>query len=65
MAVMRISMNTSTFCDAQSRADVDAFYSAHPMRGGAGRAAKRVLESIDTCIAFKAAQQKSFDEGLR
>jgi aminopeptidase N len=65
MAVMRITMSMNNFCDPQSRADVDAFYSAHPMRGGAARAGKRVMEAIDTCIAFKSAQQASFDKALK
>ena len=59
----RISSATSTFCDADSRKEVEAFITAHPTRGSP-RVLTRVLDSIDTCIAFRNAQQASFDEGL-
>jgi aminopeptidase N len=59
----RISGATSNFCDADSRKEVEAFITAHPTRGSQ-RVLARVLDSIDTCIAFKNAQQTSFDNGL-
>jgi aminopeptidase N len=52
------------FCDMQSRADVEAFFAAHPPGEGGARVLKRAIESIDTCVAFRAAQQESFDQWL-
>ena len=60
----RIAASTGTFCDEQSRKDVEAFLTAHPLRGGP-RVMNRALESIDTCIAFKKLQQGSFDAAIK
>jgi hypothetical protein len=54
---------TAAFCDPKSRAEVEAFFKEHPPRNGT-RAVTRALDAIDTCIAFKAAQQASFDAAL-
>jgi aminopeptidase N len=54
---------TGTFCDRTSRQDVESFFTAHPPKGGE-RGLRRGLESIDNCIAFRAAQQASFDAAL-
>ena len=62
-AIGRVAVATSSFCDPESRKDVESFLSAHPMRGGQ-RTAARTLEAIDTCIAFRGAQQASFDKAL-
>jgi aminopeptidase N len=51
------------FCDPKSKADVEAFFAAHPPKGGE-RGLRRGLEAIDTCIAFRAAQQASFNAAL-
>jgi cytosol alanyl aminopeptidase len=54
------------FCDARSRADLQAFFG--PLVGrytGAPRALAQTLESIDQCIANKAAQQPSIIEFLQ
>ncbi len=59
----RISGATSSFCDPESKKDVEAFLTAHPSRGGQ-RATARALEAIDTCIAFRNAQEASFDQAL-
>ena len=61
--VGRIAASTSAFCDAESRKDVETFFAAHPMRTGQ-RSLTRALESIDTCIAFRAGQQAAFDKKL-
>jgi len=63
-ALGRISNGASNFCDAESRKDVETFLTAHPLRGSQ-RTLARVLESIDTCIAFRGAQQASFDQALQ
>ncbi len=62
-AIGRVAGATSSFCDPESRKDVESFLSTHPMRGGQ-RTATRTLEAIDTCIAFRNAQQASFDKAL-
>jgi aminopeptidase N/puromycin-sensitive aminopeptidase len=62
-AVGRIANAASSFCDPESRNDVQTFLAAHPVRGGRGMG-ERTLEAIDTCIAFRAAQQQSFDAAL-
>jgi P2-related tail formation protein len=51
------------FCDAAARKDVEAFFAAHPPKGGE-RSLRRAVETIDTCIAFREKQQKSFDAAL-
>ena len=62
-AIGAVTGSTGVFCDAASKADVQAFFATHP--AGAGeRALRRALETIDTCIAFKAAEQASFNAAL-
>jgi aminopeptidase N/puromycin-sensitive aminopeptidase len=62
-AIGAITGATATFCDPAMKADVQAFFATHP--AGAGeRSLKRALDAIDTCIAFKAAQQASFNAEL-
>jgi aminopeptidase N len=62
-AIGAITGSTGTFCDAASKADVQAFFATHP--AGAGeRSLRRALEAIDTCIAFKAAEQASFNTAV-
>jgi aminopeptidase N/puromycin-sensitive aminopeptidase len=62
-AIGAITGSTATFCDAAMKADVQAFFATHP--AGAGeRSLKRALDAIDTCIAFKAAEQASFNAAL-
>ena len=62
-ALGNVAGATSGFCDATSRKDVEAFFTAHPPKGGE-RGLRRSLESIDTCIAFREKQQKSFDAAV-
>jgi alanyl aminopeptidase len=62
-AIGAVTGATATFCDPAMKADVQAFFATHP--AGAGeRALRRALEAIDTCIAFKAAEQASFNAAL-
>src|SRR4051795_5123659 len=62
-AIGAITGSTATFCDPAMKADVQSFFATHP--AGAGeRALKRALEAIDTCIAFKTAEQASFNAAL-
>ncbi|HEX7419927.1 MAG TPA: ERAP1-like C-terminal domain-containing protein, partial [Thermoanaerobaculia bacterium] len=60
----RIAASTGSFCDEESKKDVEAFLSSHPMRNGQ-RVVSRALESIDTCIAFRRLQQSAFDAALK
>jgi len=53
----------STFCDAESKKDVQDFFATHPA-GTASRSLQRSLESLDRCIAFRAAQQPSFEKAV-
>jgi aminopeptidase N len=62
-SVGNVAGAASTFCDPAAKKDVEAFFTAHPPKGGE-RGLRRALESIDTCIAFREAQQKSFDAAL-
>jgi aminopeptidase N len=41
-----------TFCDAQTRDDVKAFFAAHPLPGAA-RTLTQTVEQIDNCIALR------------
>jgi alanyl aminopeptidase len=62
-AIGAITGSVSTFCDPAVKQEVQAFFATHP--AGAGeRSLRRGLEAIDTCIAFKTAQQSSFDAAL-
>ena len=62
-ALHNITGSLSGFCDARSKASIDAFFAKTPPTDGA-RNLRRSLESIDTCIAFREAQQESFDRAM-
>ncbi len=62
-AIGAITGSTATFCDAASKADVQSFFATHPP-GAGERALKRALDAMDTCMAFKAAEQASFNAGV-
>jgi aminopeptidase N len=62
-AIGNVAGSTASFCDAAAKKDVEAFFAAHPPKGGE-RGLRRALETIDTCIAFREKQQKSFDAAL-
>ncbi|PYQ48634.1 MAG: hypothetical protein DMF59_15485 [Acidobacteria bacterium] len=49
------------YCDAAAKKDIEDFFATHPA-GTATRNLRRALEGIDRCIAFRAAQQASFDK---
>jgi alanyl aminopeptidase len=54
-----------SFCDAGQRADVAAFFTERNARTpGGARVLAQVLESVDLCIAMKAAQGASVDAFL-
>ncbi|MBV9493114.1 MAG: M1 family metallopeptidase [Acidobacteria bacterium] len=61
-ALGRLTFAAGGFCDAASRAEVEAYLKEHKANA---RGLSRALDAIDTCIAFKAAQQASFDAGVK
>ena len=52
-----------SFCDPAAKKDIQDFFATHPA-GGGSRNLQRSLERIDRCIAFRAAQQASFDKAV-
>ncbi len=53
----------AVFCDPNAKKDIEAFFATHDP--GTGSAAlKRSLEEIDRCVAFRGAQQASFDKAI-
>ena len=63
-AIGRVASATASFCDPESKKDVETFFAQQGPRA-AQRPLTRALESIDTCIAFRATQQTSFDDAIR
>jgi aminopeptidase N len=51
------------FCDKATRDDIASFFAKNPP-GEGERALRRSLEAIDTCIAFRAAQQPALESWL-
>ena len=62
-AIGAITGSVGTFCDPAMKQEVQAFFATHPA-GSGERSLRRGLEQIDACIAFKTAQQASFDTML-
>ena len=52
------------FCDAQAKAQIESFFAKNPTKEGS-RNLRRALESIDTCIAFREAQEASLARALK
>ncbi|HEX9407735.1 MAG TPA: M1 family metallopeptidase [Thermoanaerobaculia bacterium] len=50
-------------CDPEVKKDIQAFFAEHPA-GTGSRNLQRSLEGIDRCVAFRAAQQASFDQAI-
>jgi hypothetical protein len=51
------------FCDPEAKKDLEAFFATHPAGAGT-RALRRSLEALDTCVAFRNAQQASFERAI-
>ncbi|HYS53446.1 MAG TPA: M1 family metallopeptidase [Thermoanaerobaculia bacterium] len=51
------------YCDAAAKKDIEDYFATHPA-GTGSRNLRRTLEGIDRCIAFRAAQQASFDKAI-
>jgi aminopeptidase N len=60
----RVAFGLSTFCDAESKKDVESFFAEHGAKMGQ-RMLSRASETMGACIAFKAAQQGLFDKALQ
>ena len=58
-----ITGSLGSFCDADTKKDIESFFATHPA-GAGSRGLRRALEAIDTCVAFRNAQQASFDRAL-
>jgi len=55
---------TGTFCDAQKRDDVKAFYDAHQIQGSQ-RNFRQAQESINYCIDLKQRQEQPLAQWLQ
>jgi len=53
----------AAFCDARTRDDIRAFFTAHPL-SSATRALSESLERIDNCIALREKQTPLLTEWL-
>ncbi|MEA2165634.1 MAG: puromycin-sensitive aminopeptidase [Thermoanaerobaculia bacterium] len=62
-AIGAITGAVSTFCDPAMKQEVQTFFATHPP-GTGERALRRALDQMDTCMAFRAAEQASFDAAL-
>jgi phosphoenolpyruvate carboxylase len=52
------------FCDAPSRDDIKAFFTAHPLQS-ASRTLDQTVERIDNCVALRERQAPALVEWLR
>jgi aminopeptidase N len=62
-ALGAITGSLGGFCDPQAKKDFEAFFATNPARSGT-RALRRSLEALDTCVAFRNAQQASFERAI-
>jgi aminopeptidase N len=58
-----LTLALGSFCDAEHRDDVKAFFASHPLPNAA-RSLAQALEDIDNCIAIKAKQTPAVAEWL-
>jgi aminopeptidase N/puromycin-sensitive aminopeptidase len=62
-ALHTVTAGLSSFCEPESRQAIEAYFAKTPPAEGL-RNLRRSLESINTCIAFRQAQQASFEQAL-
>jgi aminopeptidase N len=62
-ALGAITGSLGGFCDPEAKKDFEAFFATHPAGSGT-RALRRSLEALDTCVAFRNAQQASFERAI-
>ncbi|HEX9501346.1 MAG TPA: M1 family metallopeptidase [Thermoanaerobaculia bacterium] len=62
-AMGALTSGLAGYCDAGAKKDIESFFATH-QAGTATRSLRRSLEAIDRCIAFRAAQQASFDKAI-
>jgi len=60
----RVAFSLGSFCDEESKKDVETFLAKNGSKLNP-RAIARATETMNSCIAFKAAQQASFDAALK
>ena len=63
-AIGAITGSLGSVCDADAKKDIESFFATHPAGSGT-RSLRRAMEAIDTCVAFRNAQQASFDKAIR
>ena len=59
----RVVSATGTFCSAEARADVQGFFASHPVEAS-DRALRDALNSIDSCVKFRAQQQPGLQQWI-
>jgi len=59
----RLVASTGSFCSAESRASVEAFFSTHKV-ASSDKALKHAIESIDGCIELRALQEPHLKQWL-
>ncbi|MGI4852861.1 MAG: M1 family aminopeptidase [Janthinobacterium lividum] len=59
----RVVSSTGAFCRVEDHADVQQFFASHPV-DASERALRDALDSIDTCVKFRAAQQPGLQAWL-
>ena len=62
-ALGAITGSLGGFCDPEAKKDFEAFFATHPTGSGT-RALRRSMETLDTCVAFRNAQQASFERAI-
>ena len=62
-ALGAITGSLGGFCDPEAKKDFEAFFATHPAGSGT-RALRRSMETLDTCVAFRNAQQASFERAI-
>ena len=59
----RVVSATGAFCSVQDRADVQQFFTSHPVEASE-RALRDALDNIDSCVKFRATQQPGLQQWL-
>ncbi|MDQ6801073.1 MAG: M1 family metallopeptidase [Acidobacteriota bacterium] len=62
-AIGALTGSLAGYCSADSKKDIETFFANH-QAGSGSRSLRRALEAIDRCVAFRAAQQASFDRAI-
>jgi aminopeptidase N len=60
----RIAFASASFCDPAAKKDVESFFAEHGQKLSQ-RTVTRASETINDCLAFRSAQQQSFDAAVK